>query len=485
MDESKDESKNATGDDIKVDKKDPLEKDSVNDRTECSMEEEEIDDIGVGVDDCVEISGQQKTSSISKTEIDLNKNNEKNEDCSVQVEKKEDCCVKDEENKICNDLSEKKQTDSSVIKWEDNDDYLLHLQEILSRIHKAYYEMYEQCQKNGSKELPDLKNIVPYVKKKVLKGVNIVFSGMFPLNMSLEKSRAFMVAKALGAKVQTDFVVKTSKTSDISDSDLTTHLVAAKPGTGKHKTAQKSKTIQVVSGDWLWACNERWEWVNEKLFPLKGKESPGTSVDSPEPGKVKISKKRKAEKMSLGDDDNSEDGARTSDVKIKKQLKMDISDQSTSKDETVEETFAKSYNPLLSFSDEDIEFMGKEVDEILEESGNSDSESDTEREDRMRRDVLGKPPESDSDSDSLSGDLPRGWKLRRKSISPQHKSETEDPAIANDEDTENELDKYEKNMAAFAPADSSSDSQGSVDDEFAQALEKEFLSGLYDVGKQT
>lgn len=32
--------------------------------------------------------------------------------------------------------------------------------------------------------------------------------------------------------------------------------------------AKKYKHIQVVTPDWLWSCAERWEHVDERLFPL-------------------------------------------------------------------------------------------------------------------------------------------------------------------------------------------------------------------------
>ena len=50
------------------------------------------------------------------------------------------------------------------------------------------------------------------------------------------------------------------------------------------------------------------------------------------------------------------------------------------------------------------------------------------------------------------------------------------------DETENELERYEKNMEAFAPrlsgSDDSQSSMGSVDDEFAAAVEREFLNQL-------
>lgn len=51
----------------------------------------------------------------------------------------------------------------------------------------------------------------------------------------------------------------------------TTHLVAIRPGTAKVNAAKKRGNIKIVNPDWLWACAERWEYVDERLFPLTTK----------------------------------------------------------------------------------------------------------------------------------------------------------------------------------------------------------------------
>lgn len=39
-------------------------------------------------------------------------------------------------------------------------------------------------------------------------------------------------------------------------------------GTFKANAARKRPEIKIVTPDWLWTCAERWECVEEKLFPL-------------------------------------------------------------------------------------------------------------------------------------------------------------------------------------------------------------------------
>ncbi|CAN8023411.1 unnamed protein product, partial [Ixodes persulcatus] len=117
--------------------------------------------------------------------------------------------------------------------------------------------------------IPDLKHVVPYVRRKVLKGSHLVFSGVVPTNqagapsapfsrtLEPEKSRAWQTARALGARVSSDLCPGV------------THLVAARPGTAKVNRARRTRQLHVVSPAWLWCCAERWEHVHEALFPLE------------------------------------------------------------------------------------------------------------------------------------------------------------------------------------------------------------------------
>lgn len=41
-------------------------------------------------------------------------------------------------------------------------------------------------------------------------------------------------------------------------------------GTEKVRQAQDSGQLHVVNPDWLWSCLERWDKVEERLFPLRG-----------------------------------------------------------------------------------------------------------------------------------------------------------------------------------------------------------------------
>ncbi|XP_060536565.1 RNA polymerase II subunit A C-terminal domain phosphatase isoform X2 [Cylas formicarius] len=159
----------------------------------------------------------------------------------------------------------------NLIVIEDPDDYLVYLEDILSRIHRAFYLEFDRMQ---SGRIPDLKNIIPEVRSNVLKGTKLVFSGLVPTRFKLNESKAYQVARSLGAEV----------TQDLEED--TTHLVAVRPGTAKVNAGRRRKNIKIVSPEWLWCCAERWEHVDERVFPLTNKGSknrhPPPHCSSPE-----------------------------------------------------------------------------------------------------------------------------------------------------------------------------------------------------------
>lgn len=106
----------------------------------------------------------------------------------------------------------------------DEDDHLIYLEEVLERVHAEYYARYEAYLGKQASESPDIRKIVPELKSKTLEGATIVFSGIYPTNYPIEKTREYYHAKALGAKI--------SRSLSLSSKDpgRTTHLIAARAG---------------------------------------------------------------------------------------------------------------------------------------------------------------------------------------------------------------------------------------------------------------
>ncbi|GLH06019.1 CTD nuclear envelope phosphatase 1 homolog [Gryllus bimaculatus] len=366
------------------------------------------------------------------------------ENCRLDNEGKENECVVNKD-----EIGEEKSNINNIEierEVEDSDDYLLYLEGILKTIHHAFYEIFDELQG----DMPDLKSVIPYVRRKVLCGTRLVFSGLVPTNVPLEKSRVYQVARSLGAVVSSDIDSKT------------THLVAIRSGTAKVNTARRMKNISIVTPEWLWGCAERWEHIEEKLFPLGRRQTssrhPPPHCGSPEhsPGQLGASR------------------------------------------------FMDSINPLMSFSSEDIANMDREVEDIFNESESEGereekkaecltenvAEKDIEKENReeeaaVRRAVL-EYESSSSSADSLSGEHPHGW---RSSESERRKRTVTDSEL-DDLDEDMPSTKFRRGEALpsdleLGEDDSASNGSDDPPDEIddgdwnmmGAALEREFLSG--------
>jgi RNA polymerase II subunit A-like phosphatase len=252
---------------------------------------------------------------------------------------------------------------------EDSDDYLLYLEDILRTVHKAYYDLHDQSATSPSTAplQPDLKMVIPYVRRKILQGVTVVLSGVVPTQVPLQRSKPYLLARAMGATVRTEVDAGT------------THLVAARLGTIKVNDARRFPGVAIVTPDWLWECAVRWERVEERLFTLTKHSAvtrrPPAHCSSPE---IAFAER-------CADIDLNLDGG-----VLGRQPSVAEAD------------------PFMSFSTEDLAGMDKEVEDILSGSGESDSEG----EEAEAGDGQG-GEESSSDADSLTGGS-RGHKRPRE-----------------------------------------------------------------------
>lgn len=120
----------------------------------------------------------------------------------------------------------------------DQDDHLIYLQEILMRIHNEYYSRYETYLRGDCSDMPDIRKIIPELKGSSLAGTNVVFSGLYPTNYSMERTRENYHAKALGAKISKNLVL------NAKDPDCTTHLIAARAGKSHSRCPVRSDKQQ-------------------------------------------------------------------------------------------------------------------------------------------------------------------------------------------------------------------------------------------------
>ncbi|CAG9838900.1 unnamed protein product [Diabrotica balteata] len=365
-----------------------------------------------------------ENSEITKTKPEEPKNNE--------TESNSENKISDKENK--KDKSDKPE---ELIDIDDPDDYLIYLEEILKHIHQEFYKQYDELEAG---EVPDLKQVIPTVRSNILEGCRLVFSGLVPTHINLEQSKAYLVARGLGAVV----------TQDIEDT--TTHLVAVRPGTAKVNSGRRKKKLKIVTPDWLWCCAERWEHVDERIFPLNSKGSknrhPPPHCSSPE--------------------------------HITSYPEHGMPD---TRKRTPSGKFMDTINPLMSFSSDDIADMDKEVEDILEDDDSESSEEDIKQDfgEKLMSDILSKTSNESSSSseDSLTGEYPRGYK--RKKFEPNvddlyNSTEDESPSVKfrRGENVHDMLD-YEQD-----DTQDSTEPIGDVDDGewnmMGAALEREFLS---------
>ena len=181
-----------------------------------------------------EVDGEVRLEDTEEKIISLKEDSDLNEDERTHVEH---TVAKDQDDKNAPFDHEVPSIEKPTIKEEistksdlslkihinDTDDYLLHLQDILRTIHHAYFVMYDDNlkKKESRSPVPDMKCVLPYVRRKVLEKIHIVFSGVVPTNVPLDKSKPYLVAKSLGANISNKVTEKT------------THLIAARLGTTK------------------------------------------------------------------------------------------------------------------------------------------------------------------------------------------------------------------------------------------------------------
>ncbi|GAB1606406.1 RNA polymerase II subunit A C-terminal domain phosphatase-like [Argonauta hians] len=526
--EDEDDDKKDNCDDLGIEK-DSENKESVETKSAAADKEIEVDS---KID-----AGSSKSESGAHSEDDDDETSEKMSACNVDdTNSKVSSDVDDTSSKdgTCSDVEETarkpgkippivqskeditKREENEEIEWDDEDDYLIYLEEILKRIHKAYFDISDQLTSNeGASNIPDtnldLKAIIPYVRRKVLQGCNICFSGIIPLNMPIEKSKPYNIAMSLGANVHLNYVPY----SQSRKNNYTTHLIANKTGTTKVHAAKQSQMGHIVTLDWLLICCERWERVDERLFQLSEKIplQPRLTRKGLEVKKARNSKsvKRKckssdcntaAKKFKLDDDDDVDGGGHDNDEDEK-----DLENSPSSEDEVIEihddDIFDEEtgiiqkklpekdsskharYNPLYSFSDEDRARMDKELEELMEEDSDSD---ENEVEAQLRQQVLLDQKVESSSDDSLSGEFPLGWKSKKwrkrrsqnkKIVIKREESESEDTEKSEDSMGETG-DKFPECQVVSDSSDSSNmdseyDSVGSVDEEIAKAVEQKFL----------
>jgi len=267
---------------------------------------------------------------------------------------------------------------------QDPDDFLVHLAVTLSKIHNIFYTDYDKSTMNTDQQMaatsshihtPDLKEIIPRMRQSVLKECNILFTGVIPTNVPPERCPEWNTARAFGATIQSTLVGNVDQP--------TTHLIVGRVGTSKLHEARKMPGIKIVGCGWLWASAERWQRVDEALYPVKESKLPH--------------KEEKHHQV--------------------QQNKPTVQSNDNNKLERLMSTGSVSV-PLIS--DEELVEMDKEVDAEMDDD---DMDSD----------------HSDSDNEDTNDRIIAGSRKRKLSESPQSLSTSSDVAKSSDDEDDDEF----------------------------------------------
>lgn len=174
---------------------------------------------------------------------------------------------------------------------QDHDRELYILEDSLRKVHTEFYTVYDNrlasvrggrlgelrggqkrkfpSEKSELDLVPDIKNVLPAVKVRVLAGAVIVFSGLVPLGLDIGSTDIAILAKSFGARIE-DNITRS-----------TTHVVAARNRTLKVRKALKrgKGRIKIVNPQWLTDSVGSWEKKDETSYLLDVEEGRSGHVD--------------------------------------------------------------------------------------------------------------------------------------------------------------------------------------------------------------
>ncbi|VDM59837.1 unnamed protein product [Angiostrongylus costaricensis] len=262
----------------------------------------------------------------------------------------------------------------------EHDRTLEHVERLLVNVHTNFYNYYDETQ-----EIRDVKVVISYIKKQVLRGLVIVLSGVVPLGVKSENSEAYRLCVQFGATVADQVT------------EQTTHLIAVRWGTTKVMNACKLR-IPIVTPHWLYASVEKFLKADEKEFELTKDSKPPdgrplgsriipelTSIDAMKKETIAAMEHEVDEVLSEGDDSDEEseavlkrrlnggDGSGDEDDEIEKELAMKRARWEREGNFETPEEDVQDYEDQGSGLDND-EFCEDIYDDISRITGENDQE---------------------------------------------------------------------------------------------------------------
>jgi len=152
------------------------------------------------------------------------------------------------------------------------DDALLTMLEVLRDVHTAFYVEFLTHNK------ADVKEMLRRRKKRVLQGVHLTFSHIFPCNEKPQQQYIWNLAEQFGAICYEQF------------EEHITHVIAGDVRTEKVRRALQTPGVFVVTPLWLFQSIEKWRRADETKFLPEGvapSHSQPSKVEEGEKAKVK------------------------------------------------------------------------------------------------------------------------------------------------------------------------------------------------------
>lgn len=145
----------------------------------------------------------------------------------------------------------------------DDDTELYSLENALKKIHSKYYEILEKNELENLNLKPDLTLIIPALKHKCLEGVVVLFSGILPLGINLDRADIVIWCRQFGVKVVSEVF---PEVTHVVCRDNRTKNYNVGP-TFKVRVAKKLiPNVKIVNPDWLFACLSSWSKVDETEY---------------------------------------------------------------------------------------------------------------------------------------------------------------------------------------------------------------------------
>lgn len=360
---------------------------------------------------------------------------------------------------------------------EDHDRQLEFLERFLGMVHAKYFERFADLRGSRRKQpitdgdlasVPDVKAMMPSIKKTVLDGVIIVLSGVVPIGWDIQNSDLAMWAKSFGAQVEEEVTRKT------------THLIAARNRTAKVRQALKrgKGRVKIVGPQWLVDSLTQWTRLDETNYLLDVEEtetSQGTNGGDGEGDLLSESEDVATEHEEEATDapDGVKAGSKPAlSIKVRQEDETDLDDLVPDDLEDQESPLGGTHADWDDMNDELKDFLGSEAGDGDESDGGTSVRSEDSSQSAM---VQRSKRTRELDDSEDEGRRKRAAPSRRTNLSQTSIAAKTPPADYGDQAATNGQD----NKGTDAERERSSQVEGEVvtDDEDAE-LEKSLAAEM-------